>query len=240
MHHAVHDVGIANEVCNKGILRLIVNILRRADLLHLAAVHDHDGIGHGKGFLLIVGNINKGNVHFALQALQLQLHLLAQLEVQCAKGLIQQKDLRLVHQTAGDGHALLLAAGHLADAAALEAFQANNFQHVAHLAADGLFVHLFEPQTEGHVLEHVQVREQCVFLKNGVHRALIGRHAGNVLTFQQHFAGIGFQKTCDQTQGGGFAAAGRAQQRYELFVMDVEVQPIQNALTVKFHYDIPQ
>ena len=84
------------------------------------------------------------------------------------------------------------------------------------------------------------MREQCVFLKNGVHRALIGRHAGNVLTFQQHFAGIGFQKTCNQTQGGGFAAAGRAQQRYELFVMDVEVQPIQNALTVKFHYDIPQ
>ena len=61
-----------------------------------------------------------------------------------------------------------------------------------------------------------------------------------MFTFQQHFAGIGFQKTCDQTQGGGFAAAGRAQQRYELFVMDVEVQPIQNALTVKFHYDIPQ
>ena len=40
--------------------------------------------------------------------------------------------------------------------------------------------------------------------------------------------------------GGGFAAAGRTQQRYELFVMDVEVQPIQDALTIKFHYDVSQ
>ena len=88
VHHAVHDVGIADKVRHKGIFRLVVDVLGGADLLHLAAVHDHDGIGHGKGFLLIVGNINKGNVHFALQALQLQLHLLAQLEVQCAKGFI--------------------------------------------------------------------------------------------------------------------------------------------------------
>ena len=30
------------------------------------------------------------------------------------------------------------------------------------------------------------------------------------------------------------------QQRHKLFVMDVEVQPIQNALTIKFHYDVSQ
>ena len=36
VHHAVHDVGIADEVGHEGILRLVVDILRRADLLHLA------------------------------------------------------------------------------------------------------------------------------------------------------------------------------------------------------------
>ena len=127
----------------KGVLGLVVNILRGADLLHLAAVHDHDGIRHGQGLFLVVSDIDKGNVHLALQTLQLQLHLFAQLEVQRAQRLVQQQDLRLVDQTAGDGHALLLAAGHLADAAALKAFQAHDLQHIAHLAADGLFVHLF-------------------------------------------------------------------------------------------------
>ena len=77
-----------------------------------------------------------------LQALQLQLHLLAQLEVQRAQRLVQKQHLRLVDQAAGDGHALLLAAGHLADAAAFEALQAHDLQHIPHLAADGLFVHL--------------------------------------------------------------------------------------------------
>lgn len=41
-------------------------------------------------------------------------------------------------------------------------------------------------------------------------------------------------------EGGGFAAAGGSQQRHKLFVMDVEVQPIQNALTIKVHYDVSQ
>ena len=187
-----------------------------------------------------MGDINKGNVHFALQALELQLHFLAQLQVQCAQRLVQQQDLRFVDQAAGDGHALLLAAGHLADAAALKALQAHDLQHVAHLAADGLFVHLLQAQAEGHVLEHVQVREQRVLLENGIHRAFVGRHTGNILALEQHLAGVWLQKACDQAKGGGFAAAGGAQQRHKLFVMDVEVQPIQNALTIKFHHDIPQ
>ena len=36
VHHAVHNVGVADEVRHKGILRLVVDILRGADLLHLA------------------------------------------------------------------------------------------------------------------------------------------------------------------------------------------------------------
>ena len=187
-----------------------------------------------------MGDVDEGDVHLALQTLQLQLHLLAQLEVQCAQRLIQKQDLRLVDQTACDGHALLLAAGHLADAAALEAFQAHDLQHIPHLAADGLFVHLLEAEAEGYILEDVQMGEQRVLLKHGVHRTLVGRHARDVLALQKHLAGGRLQKACDEAEGGGFAAAGGSQQRHKLFVMDVEVQPIQNALTIKVHYDVSQ
>ena len=58
--------------------------------------------------------------------------------------------------------------------------------------------------------------------------------------FQQHLAGVWLQKTCDQAQGGSFAAAGGTEQRHELLIMDIQIQPIQNALSIKFHYDIPQ
>ena len=82
--------------------------------------------------------------------------------------------------------------------------------------------------------------EQRVLLKHGVHRTLVGRHARDVLALQKHLAGGWLQKACDEAEGGGFAAAGGSQQRHKLFVMDVEVQPIQNALTIKVHYDVSQ
>ena len=77
-------------------------------------------------------------------------------------------------------------------------------------------------------------------MKDRVDAALVGRQVGDVAALKEHGAFRGIFKAADDAQRGGFAAAGRAQQRHELFVMDVEVQPIQNALTVKFHYDIPQ
>ena len=49
-----------------------------------------------------------------LQALQLFLHLLAQLQVERAERLVEQKHFRLVDEGAGERHALALAAGKLA------------------------------------------------------------------------------------------------------------------------------
>ncbi len=119
-------------------------------------------------------------------------------------------------------------------------FKAHHLQHIAYLAADGFLVQLFEPQTKGHVLEHVQVREQRIFLEHRIHRALVGRHTVMSFPFSSTLPACWLQKTCDEAQGGGFAAAGGTQQRYKLLIMDIQIQPIQNALSIKFHYDIPQ
>ena len=66
VHHAVHDVGVADKVCHESVLRLIVDVLGGSDLLHLAAVHDDDGVGHGQGLFLVVGDVDEGDVHLAL------------------------------------------------------------------------------------------------------------------------------------------------------------------------------
>ena len=46
-----------------------------------------------------------------LDTLQLVLHILAQAQIQRAERLVEQQHLRPVHQSSGDGHPLLLAAG---------------------------------------------------------------------------------------------------------------------------------
>ena len=89
MHDAIEDVALADEIRHEGVFRLVVNVLRCADLLDAALVHHHHGVGHGQGLLLIVGNIYKGNAHLLLDTLQLVLHILAQTQIQCAQGLVQ-------------------------------------------------------------------------------------------------------------------------------------------------------
>ena len=79
VHNAVDDVALSDKVSNKGILWLVVNILRSADLLDFTVLHNHHPVGHGQCLLLVVGNINEGNLQRLLNPHQLGLHLLAQL-----------------------------------------------------------------------------------------------------------------------------------------------------------------
>ena len=78
-HDAVDDVGVSDEVCNESILRLIVDLFRRADLLNVALVHNNDGIGHGQSFFLVMSDIDECDAELIFQTDQLILHVLAQL-----------------------------------------------------------------------------------------------------------------------------------------------------------------
>ena len=61
-----------------------------------------------------MGDVDEGDTHLRLDALQLDLHLLAQLEVEGAQRLVQQQNLGVVDEGASERDALLLATGHLA------------------------------------------------------------------------------------------------------------------------------
>ena len=78
-HGGRKNVALADKVGNESILRLIVNVLRRSDLLDVALIHDYDGIGHGEGFLLVMGNIYEGDAKLVLETDQFILHILTQL-----------------------------------------------------------------------------------------------------------------------------------------------------------------
>ena len=239
-HDAVHDVGITDKARDKSVFRLVVNVLRGTDLLNFAAGHDHNGVRHGKGLLLIVGDIDKGDVHLTLQALQFQLHLLAQLEVKCAQRLVQQKDARLVDQTAGNGNTLLLTAGQLMDAAALKPFQADDLEHFQHLGADFLLGHLFQAQAESDILKHIQVREERVLLEHRVHRPLVGRHVGDVLAIKKDIARFRGDKTGNHTQGCRLAAAGGAEEGDKFLVVDVQRESVQDLLSIEIDNNVFQ
>ena len=68
---------------------------------------------HRQRFGLVVRDVDEGHAQAAVQFLQLDLHVLAQLLVQRAERLVHQHQLRLEHQRARQRHALLLPAREL-------------------------------------------------------------------------------------------------------------------------------
>ena len=234
-HDAVQNVGLADKVGNEGVLGLVVNIGGGADLLDAALVEHHNGVRHGEGLLLIVGDEHEGDAHPLLNGLQFPLHLLAQLQVEGRQGLVQQQHAGMVDQRAGNGHTLLLAAGKPGDGGLFITGKVDHLEHFGDALVDLLLGHLGDAQAKGDVIVNIQVGKQGVPLENGVDLPLMGRHVGNILSLEQHRAGVGTFKAADDPQGGGLAAAGGAQQGNEFLVLYIKVQVFQDGLgTVLF------
>ena len=70
-------------------------------------------VGQRQRLGLVVGDIDEGDAGAALQLLQLDAHVLAQLGVEVGQRLVEQQDSRLDHEAARQRDALLLAAGQL-------------------------------------------------------------------------------------------------------------------------------
>jgi hypothetical protein len=84
-HRSRQNITVTDKICDKSILRFIVNVLRRTDLLDIALIHNNDRIRHCKRFFLIVSNVNKGDAEFVFQTDQFVLHILAKLQIKSSE-----------------------------------------------------------------------------------------------------------------------------------------------------------
>ena len=81
-------------------------------------MHDRDLVGHRHGLLLVVRDVHERDADLLLDALELDLELAAQAQVERAERLVEQERARAVDERAGERDALLLAAGELRRACA--------------------------------------------------------------------------------------------------------------------------
>jgi len=82
----------------------------RACLHELAAAHDENSIGDGKGFFLVVGDKHRGNAERLLDFADFLPDAQAEGGVEVGERLVQEQDFRLGDEGAGERDALLLAA----------------------------------------------------------------------------------------------------------------------------------
>ena len=197
---------------------------RVAELLEVACVHHRDGVGHGHGLLLVVGDVDEGQADVVLDPLELDLHLPAQLEVEGAERLVEQQDVGPVDEGPGQGDALLHATGELVGLLAARVVQLDELEGLLRLAL-GLLV-AATAQAELHVVLDAHVREERVGLEHGVDVALVGTGTGDVGVADVDAAAGRRLETRDHPQGRRLAAARRAEQGEERALRDGQVEGV--------------
>ena len=217
------QIRIAEKIRHEGVGRRFVERTRRADLRDAGLMHHHDDVGHGQGLGLVVRDVDDGGADGAMDALDLDLHLLAQLLVQRAERLIHQQQARPRNQRARHRHALLLAARELARIALRKMRELHQREHLGDARmrrfARELRAHA---QREADIVRHRHVRKQRVGLEHHADIALVRRHVGDRALVEQDVAGIGSDEAGDQIERGGLARSARAQQRHECAGRHVE------------------
>ena len=206
------QVDVANEIRHKTAVGKFIDFFGSSDLQHLAVAHDRDARGHGHSLLLVMRHHYAGHAHRFDDVHQLKLGLLAEFFVQRAQWFIQQKQLRLFGQTAGQCHALLLPARQLVRFALCQLFQLNQLQHFIHARINLRTRHAFALKPKRNVFPDAEVRKQRVRLEHHVDGPLVRRKQGDVHPVQDDRAGSRLFKTRQHAQQRGLAATGTAQQ----------------------------
>ena len=138
----------------------------------------------------------------------------AQFDVEIGEGLVEQQQMRLWRQCAGQRDALLLTAGQFVRIAFAALGQSDQFQHFVDALAPRR--RRLSAQAEADVVGHRKMRKQCVILKHHADASRFGGDmgffAGNRDAVEADAARRRHFEARDQSQHGGLAAARRPEQ----------------------------
>jgi len=148
--------------------------------------------------------------------------------VEVASGFVGEKNLRVIDEGAGDGNALLFAAGEFGGAMAEAVREANALKGFAD--AGGAFGAIdfgeaereFDVFFEGHAREEIEGLEDHADGVAAVAGEFDGREGGNVLAEGEDGAGGGAVEPGDEVEQSGFAGAGGAEEGEEFVFGDGE------------------
>ena len=231
-HFARQQHALADKIRHHAVGRLVVQIVRAVPLHDAALLHHPHLVGHGEGFVLVVGDQNRRGLRRLEDVAHFLAQPLAQRHIQIGKRLVQQQQARLRGQRPRQRHPLLLAAGQFMRVALRQAIQANQRQHARHLRRAGVARQRIQAKAD--IAGHGQVREQTIILKHHADLALVRRGVqagvGQQLAINQDAPAAERLKAGNAAQHGGFAAAGAAQQAADFAALQRQGQLFHHAV----------
>ena len=184
-------------------------------------MHHGDPVRDGERLLLVVRHEHRRDAETLLDVADLLAHADTQLRVEVRQRLVEQQQPRALHERASKRCALLLASGDLCGAAPRMMRQAHEVEHLGDPIGDLATRDARYPQRVGDVLRNAHVGQGIVLKHHGA-RPLLGSERGDVVAVHGDRAEIGREEPRNHAERRRFAAAGRAEQRHELALCDVE------------------
>ncbi len=219
-HGRLDQVVDADEVGNEARARMLVQRLRRPDFEHPALVEHGHAVGQRQGLLLVVRDVDRRDAELLLQLADLRAHLDADLGVEIGQRLVEQQDLRVQHQRAGERHTLLLAARQLPRITLVQPAELDLLEHRMHALLDLGRGHLAQLQAVADVFADRHVRPQCVVLEHHADATLVRRHLVDAPIVEADLAFVRRVEAGDQAQQRGLAAARRAEEGEQFPFLD--------------------
>ena len=227
----------ADEPRHEQVARVLVELLRRGDLLQDAGAHDGHAVAERHGLGLVVGHVDRGRVEALLQARDRGAHLDAQLGVEVGERLVHEEGLRLAHDRAAHGHALALAAGEVGRLAVEMRLEVEGLRGLGHAPVDLLGLLLAQLQREAHVVAHAHVRVQGVVLEDHRDVAILGGQVVDDLPADLQVALRDVLEPGDHAQRGRLPAPRGPDEDEQLPVGDLKVQVLDGFEAVRIALD---
>jgi len=211
---------------DEDVRRVVVEILRRVNLLKDPIIEYGDPRTHGHGLDLIVGHVDERRFEALMELADLSASLDPELGVQVGQGLVHQEDVWLTHDGSTDCHALALTTRKLLRLAIEEAVDSEDVGSLLDTLPDLLLRGTAKFETEGHVVVHVHVRVEGVGLEHHGDVSVLRRHIVDDPVPDQDLALCDFVQPSQQTKAGGLPTSGRADKDQELLVLNVNIEVI--------------
>src|SRR3954453_13853599 len=192
----------------------------------MPVVEHGDPVAHRQRLVLVMSDEDKRDAELALQSFELDLHLLAQLSVECTERLIQKQHAWALHQRAGECNALSLTSGELSGSAVAVPLETNGAQRLVDARRSVGLAHAADAQPVADVVRDAHVREQRVVLEHRVDLARDRRVVGHIATGHPYPPAGRSLEAGDHPKTRGLAGTRRAQEGEELTGVDVEAYAV--------------
>ena len=155
-----------DEARHEQVLRVLVQVGRRVDLLDEPRAHDRHPVTEGHRLGLIVRHVDHRGPQALLDPRHLRAHLHAQLRVQVRQRLVHQERLRVAHDRAAHRHPLALTTGQIRRLALQMLLQIQDPGRLGRPSGRSRPCRSWRLEREAHVVAHRHMRIQRVVLEH--------------------------------------------------------------------------